>query len=152
MVNFYNFFKHLYREHPLSEQAKECMQEDPEVRTHGNPLNSSLQSLNDELSKEITVEELKSSLKKLKNGKASGLDKVTNEAMKASPTNLLEALTKLFNECLNKGIYPWNKTVISPLHKKGDINNPDNYRAIAVGSNMGKLFSSILLQRLLQYR
>jgi hypothetical protein len=72
--------------------------------------------------------------------------------MKASPTNLLEALTKLFNECLNKGIYPWNKTVISPLHKKGDINNPDNYRAIAVGSNMGKLFSSILLQRLLQYR
>jgi hypothetical protein len=86
MVNFYNFFKHLYREHPLSEQAKECMQEDPEVRTQGNPLNSSLQSLNDELSKEVTVKELKSSLKKLKNGnwKSIGFgqsDKRSNEGL-----------------------------------------------------------------------
>ena len=40
----------------------------------------------------------------------------------------------------------------NPLHKKGDIYNPNNYRAIAVASNLGKLFSSILLQRLLSFR
>ena len=28
----------------------------------------------------------------------------------------------------------------------------DNYRAIAVGSNLGKLFSSIMLERLIQFR
>ena len=36
--------------------------------------------------------------------------------------------------------------------KKGDPYDPDNYRAIAVGSNIGKLFSTILLERLLQFR
>ena len=111
-------------------------------------LDATLQELNEEMNRSISVEEIETSLKKLKNGKASGLDTITNEALKASPPSLKNALVKLFNECLDKGIYPWNRTVISPLHKKGDINNPDNYRAIAVGSNMGKLFSSILLQRL----
>ena len=47
---------------------------------------------------------------------------------------------------------PGNTTVITPLPKKGDIYNPDNYRAIAVGSNLGKLFSSIILERLIQFR
>ena len=39
-----------------------------------------------------------------------------------------------------------------PLHKKGCPHDPDNYRAIAVGSNLGKLFSNILLSRLLEFR
>ena len=30
--------------------------------------------------------------------------------------------------------------------------NPDDYRAIAIGSNLGKLFSSILLERLIKFR
>ena len=51
-----------------------------------------------------------------------------------------------------KGVYPWNTTVTTPLHKKGDIDNPDNYRAIAFGSNLGKLFSSIMLECLIQFR
>ena len=38
------------------------------------------------------------------------------------------------------------------MHKKGDKDNPNNYRAIAVGSNLGKLFSSILLERLITFR
>ena len=38
------------------------------------------------------------------------------------------------------------------LHKKGDPTLLDNYRAIAVGSCMGKLFSSILLDRLLFFK
>ena len=49
-------------------------------------------------------------------------------------------------------MYPWNATVITPLHKKSEIYHPDNYRAIAVRSNLGKLFSSIMLERLIQFR
>ena len=64
----------------------------------------------------------------------------------------LSALTKLFNECLRHEVYPWNTTLITPLHKKGCPHDPDNYRAIAVGSNIGKLFSTILLNRLLEFR
>jgi hypothetical protein len=39
-----------------------------------------------------------------------------------------------------------------PLHKKGDKQNPDNYRAITVGSCLGKLFASLLLERLIDFR
>jgi hypothetical protein len=42
--------------------------------------------------------------------------------------------------------------LITPLHKKGNKSDPNIYRAIAVGSNLGKLFSGILLDRLIQFR
>ena len=42
--------------------------------------------------------------------------------------------------------------LVTPLHKKGDRANPDNYRAIAVSSAIGKLFSNILLERLVKFR
>ena len=38
------------------------------------------------------------------------------------------------------------------MHKKGDKYDPDNYRAIAVGSCIGKLFSSILLDRIIIFK
>ena len=34
------------------------------------------------------------------------------------------------------------------LFKKGEIEDPDNYRGIAIGSVIGKIFSLILLGRL----
>ena len=42
--------------------------------------------------------------------------------------------------------------LITLLHKKGNRGDPNNYRAIAVGSNLGNIFSSILLDRLITFR
>ena len=61
-------------------------------------------------------------------------------------------LTSIFNACLINAVYPWNCSIISPLHKKGNKSDPDNYRAVAVSSVIGKLFSTILLERLLEFR
>ena len=47
---------------------------------------------------------------------------------------------------------PWTTSLVIPLHKKGCIYDLDNFRAIAVASNMGKTFASILLQRLIAVR
>ena len=63
-----------------------------------------------------------------------------------------QTIVKVFNDCLNQGVYPWNVALITPIHKKGDKYDPDNYRAITVGSNLGKLFAGVLLNRLLMYR
>ena len=61
-------------------------------------------------------------------------------------------LLKLFNHCLISGTYPWHTSVITPIFKAGDPYNPDHYRAIAVGSCLGKLFSGILLDRLISFK
>ena len=68
--------------------------------------------------------------------------------------NNVTLLTKLFNVCLESGSYPWNTNVITPLHKKCSLDDPDNYRAVAVSSVLllGKLFSTILLDRLIRFR
>ena len=42
--------------------------------------------------------------------------------------------------------------IVTLLHKKENTHDPDNYRAIAVASNIGKIFSNILLQRLISFR
>ena len=65
---------------------------------------------------------------------------------------MLRAVLHLFNQCLLHGAYPWITSLVTPLHKKGDTYNPNNYLAIAVTSNLGKLFSSILLMRLIAFR
>ncbi|UYV83678.1 SETMAR [Cordylochernes scorpioides] len=42
----------------------------------------------------------------------------------------------------------WSKTIIQPIFKNGDPNAPSNYRGIALISNLSKLFTSILKNRL----
>ena len=91
-------------------------------------------------------------IKRLKNGKASSTDLITNEILKHLTPRTKNILLDLFNHCFDSGTYPWNSSIVTPIHKKGDIHNPDNYRAIAVGSCIGKLYSTILLNRLQNFR
>ena len=98
------------------------------------------------------MDELNRAIFKLKMGKAVGEDCVPNEFLRCSNAGLRLSILHLFNQCLANGVYPWNVSLVTPLHKKGDHANPDNYRAIAVGSAIGKLFSNILLERLISYR
>jgi len=77
---------------------------------------------------------------------------ICNEILKSlSQTNLL-LLCKVFNQCLDTGTYPWNNSIITPLHKKGCRSDPDNYRAVAVSSTIGKLFSTIILNRIINFK
>ena len=75
-----------------------------------------------------------------------------NEFLKCLDIPHTLLLANIFNICLTKNVYPWNVSIISPLHKKGNKSDPDNYRAVAVSSVLGKLFSSILLERLIEFR
>ena len=105
-----------------------------------------------ELNAPITPIEVENILKSLPSGKSVAEDLISNEMLKSLDSVGLRALNCIFNHCLSHGIYPWNTSVITPIHKTGDINNPDNYRAIAVNSCLGKTFSSILLNRLIIFR
>ena len=70
--------------------------------------------------------------------------------IKASLKYILPLLSKLFNCILISGKYPkcWTEGIITTLHKKGDQSSPDNYRGITISSCLGKLFCSVLNNRL----
>ena len=48
------------------------------------------------------------------------------------------------------GMFPeaWTEGLLVPLHKKGDINMPDNYSGITLLSTLGKLFTRVINNRL----
>ena len=109
-------------------------------------------NIND-LDYQVTFPEIKLAVKKLKNKKSSFSDLIKNEMLKASCDPLSEVYLKLFNIILNTGIYPsiWCEGIITPIFKNGDKSDPGNYRGICVSSCLGKLFSSILNERLLKF-
>ncbi|UYV67508.1 hypothetical protein LAZ67_5000996 [Cordylochernes scorpioides] len=86
----------------------------------------------------------------LANEKACGADEIPNEALKTLPFEHLVTLKNIFNRIINSGSYPliWSKSIIHPIFKSGDRDNPSNYRGIALISNLSKLFTSILKSRL----
>ena len=89
----------------------------------------------------IKEKEIKTCISKLKNNKASGLDSIRNEILKAGATILLPCMNKLFNLIFSSGIYPfsWGKGYITPLFKTRDNAKPENYRGITITSNIGTL-------------
>ena len=60
---------------------------------------------------------------------------------------------ELFNRILSSGKYLtlWSFGLIVPVHKKDDRSKAENYRASALLSALGKLFTSILNDRLYDY-
>ena len=62
----------------------------------------------------ITKDEIKKAISSLKSGKATGLDKISSEIVKASLHALLSVYEKLFNAILRSGIYPtsWHDSYI----------------------------------------
>ena len=101
----------------------------------------------------FTEKELDDILKRLKRNKSPGPDNILNEFLKTTKNTLLPTLTKLFNKILENGDFPkeWAHGYIIPIHKKGEKDNPENYRGITLLSCLGKVFTSALNKRLLTY-
>ena len=62
-------------------------------------------------------------------------------------------LLLLFNNIFKSSHFPqaWSVGSIVPLFKKGNINDADNYRGITLVSCFGKLFTSVLNNRLVTF-
>ncbi len=66
---------------------------------------------------------------------------------------VVRCIAALFNACAAAGTLPdyWALCRISPIHKGGDLGDPNNYRGIAVGSLLAKLYASLLNTRLTRW-
>ena len=107
--------------------------------------------LNPILDTQIRQSEILQSITSTKSGKAPGPDQISMEFFKNLPQNAFLYLTCLFNKILEQEHIPrsWTNIYMFMLHKKGDKENPINYRGIALLNSILKIFTKILLGRLL---
>lgn len=101
----------------------------------------------------FTCDEIIKAAKHLKKNKAPGIDGVRTEMLKSGIRNLAPVLTKFFNCIYKIGSFSaaWRFSTLTVIHKKGDKHIPKNYRGIAVGSNLCKLFCLVLNNRLVTF-
>ena len=73
-----------------------------------------------------------------------------NEFLKFGTNGLISYLQNLYNKMFEIGYFPesWSEGYIIPILKKGDKEEPSNYRGITLLSTVGKLFTRILNNRL----
>ena len=112
-----------------------------------------LSDVNDNTDSPFKVSEINKCIHKLKLGKSTGPDCISNEIIKYSSILTCKSLTKLFNLILDSGKYPnsWRKSFTILIFKSGDKSDLNNYRGISIQNCIAKLFSSALNQRLIAH-
>lgn len=101
----------------------------------------------------ITQNEINVCLKNMKTKKAPGIDGVIIEAVLKGKEIIVPKLEILFNKIMDSGVYPerWCKAILCSLYKGGNRNEPGNYRGISLLSVIGKIFTKIINERLVQW-
>ena len=103
----------------------------------------------------ITTEQVKVLLSKLNVGKSMGPDGIHPKILKYLSENegFINALTTLFNNCIKneKLPYIWKTATVIPLHKKGSIHLPNNYRPVSLTCILCKLFEKFIRNHILDF-
>lgn len=71
------------------------------------------------------------------------------EYLKWGLKSLAPHIMKIFNNIIQQG-FPkdWTTSLAIPLFKRGDVNNPSNYRTIMINPLFAKLFGSMIENRI----
>ena len=98
----------------------------------------------------MTLPEFKQAIGRAKNGKSGGIDGITIAFIKYGTGTLHNAILALFNYIFDHGQYPdvWSRGIVNPVYKTGSLCSPENYRKITLISALGKIFDSILNNRM----
>ena len=104
------------------------------------------------LDADISFSEIQEAIKELSNLKASGLDGLPNEFLKALPGSYQRLLLELFNQVKESGVLPkgWNAGRLVLIHKKDEAELLTNYRPLTVINSIPALYAKILNGRLAQ--
>lgn len=102
----------------------------------------------------FSVRKVRQAIKVLKNGKAPGIDGISNTLLRHLPNKAIVMLTYIFNGCLRAAYFPqaWKIAKILCFKKPDkDGKDPKNYRPISLLSALGKLLERLILEQLNEY-
>ena len=97
-----------------------------------------------------TLTEVKEAIKKMKTGKAAGLDGITADMLKAEDIMTPKILRDILEQIWQSEETPksWTIGLIVKMPKKGDLSNCNNWRGITLLSITSKILSRIIHKRL----
>ena len=102
---------------------------------------------------EFTPQDVYAKLSTLNPSKASGPDGWPILSLKECGQQLSVPLSILFNKSFNSSTLPdaWKEALITPIFKKGDCTNNNNYRPISLTSPIVKMMESIIRDKVLEH-
>ncbi len=109
-----------------------------------------LPNIPSEIFENFSIEEIRKAVSQMKLRKTPDYDNISTEALKAGGEPMVAMMHKISTLAIRHKRTPkdWLRMIVTPIHKKGDKLNPANYRAIALLSIPGKVFSKALLNRI----
>ena len=136
------FFSSTFIQEPLGPLPQDCY----------NPTPPIIPSNDDHC---ISVTDVKCSLKNLNHFKSLGPDGIHPKLLStlSADENFVLALTILFNKCLECGKIPtiWKSANVTPIHKKGPLKDPSNYRPISLTCILSKIYEKFVRDKILEY-
>ena len=101
----------------------------------------------------ILLKEVRGVVARLKKGKATGVDGIITELFKYGGERMMYCVWSLLLKIWREEEIPddWSKGVVVPIFKKEDRRDPFNYRGISLLSVVGKMFTTILSDRLMVF-
>ncbi len=101
----------------------------------------------------ITPFEVKKIIDSLNIKKATGPDGIGPRILKISCDYVSSAITKIINDCIVLGDFPnkLKEAAVLPLHKKGQREDPNNYRPISILNTISKIFERHVANQLHEF-
>ena len=92
-------------------------------------------------------------ISKLKNTKSTGHDQINLQHIKESLMVTIIYITLIINTSIVTNVFPkpWKHSVIIPIHKSGDIEEPTNFRPINLLPILSKIFQKVISTQLTKY-
>jgi len=100
--------------------------------------------------KETNIVKMKEAIQNLATKKAAGCDDIPPIFIKTLKNDISEVLVILFNNCIRDRIFPSSLKManITPVYKKKDRLNKDNYRSINLLPIISKLFERLIADQI----
>jgi len=89
----------------------------------------------------------------LESNKAAGSDGIPCKIIKALKDKLADSLVCIINKIISEACYPdiLKLATVVPVYKKGDSQDPKNYRPISLLPIVNKIFEKIILNKILDF-
>ena len=102
---------------------------------------------------ELNQSQIEDEILSLNSKKATGADSIPPKILKHSVHILKSPLTQLFNSMVKINHFPSDLKYanVSPLFKKDDNTNKENYRPISILPSISKVFERLLFQQITSY-